>query len=63
MLNCEQCNYLKKLSFEGKEPRYMCELTKFIFDSNVQLYNMNNHPCNDQKILPKLTYLKLSFSD
>ena len=47
MLNCEQCDYLKKISYEGKEEKFVCEFTQFVFSSNNQFYNMNNHPCNN----------------
>jgi len=45
MLNCEQCDYLKKTNSEGQEEKYTCELTQFVFDINNQFSNMNNHPC------------------
>ena len=46
MLNCEQCNYLKKVDSEDKIEKHVCELTQFVFDSNNEFYNMNNAPCN-----------------
>jgi hypothetical protein len=54
MLNCEKCNYIKRVgSKEAKGVHFCCELTGFMFKKDFQDYDMDNHPCfnyNPQEI-------------
>lgn len=46
MLNCELCDYFKKMNLrlDSKERCY-CELTNFVFHKEVSDYKMEEHPC------------------
>ena len=50
MLNCENCNYIKKMSGKDvKNVQMSCTLTGFVFRKEFEDYEMGNHPCYNYK--------------
>lgn len=44
MVNCEQCDYFKKINKNNKV-KHICEYVNFTFENGIEEYKESEHPC------------------
>lgn len=51
MLNCEYCDYYKKVISKNQDNmKGFCEYTGFVFQKNPEDYELEDHPCYDYDV-------------